>query len=161
MDDVCTDLVGAREQVPLADTLRRFAFAVIASTVLGLNAEDREELFLDFEIWTKGLFALRLPLPWSALARARAARQRLLQRLAEVLRRAQATAARGESLGAGGLDLLVGGLDEAGLPLADDDVVEQLLLLLFAGYETTASSLTCLKLALRQNPDHLSGFDRS
>ena len=38
--------------------------------------------------------------------------------------------------------LLAGGLDEAGLPLGDDDVAEQLLLLLFAGYETTASALS-------------------
>ena len=73
------------EPVALADTMRRFAFTVIASTVLGLDAEDREALFVDFEIWTKGLFALPLPFPWSALARARAARKRLLKRLAEVL----------------------------------------------------------------------------
>jgi cytochrome P450 len=56
----------------------------------------------------------------------------------------------------GGLDLLAGGLDEAGLPLADDDVAEQLLLLLFAGYETTASSLICLLLALLQHPEQLA-----
>jgi cytochrome P450 len=36
----------------------------------------------------------------------------------------------------GGLDLLAGGLDEAGIPLTDEDLAEQLLLLLFAGYET-------------------------
>jgi hypothetical protein len=29
---------------------------------------------------------------------------------------------------------LAGGLDEAGLPLSEADLVEQLLLLLFAGY---------------------------
>ena len=46
-----------------------------------------------------------------------------------------------------------GGLDEAGLPLTDDDLVEQLLLLLFAGYETTASSLSCLMLAVLQEQD--------
>ena len=156
VDDLCADLAAATAPVALADRMRRFAFTVIASTVLGLNAEDRQALFVDFEIWTKGLFALPLPFPWSALARARAARQRLLKRLAEVLRQAQATAASGKSLGVGGLDLLAGGLDEAGLPLTDDDVVEQLLLLLFAGYETTASSLTCLMLALLRHPEQLA-----
>lgn len=156
VDELCADLAAATQPVALADTMRRFAFTVIASTVLGLHAEDREALFVDFEIWTKGLFALPLPFPWSAPARARAARNRLLKRLAEVLRHAQASAAAGERLRAGGLDLLAGGLDEAGLPLADDDVVEQLLLLLFAGYETTASSLTCLMLALLQHPEQLA-----
>ena len=47
-------------------------------------------------------------------------------------------------------------MDESGLPLADDDVAEQLLLLLFAGYETTASSLSCLLLALLQHPEQLA-----
>ncbi|MFM7265670.1 MAG: cytochrome P450, partial [Cyanobium sp.] len=61
-------------------------------------------------------------------------------------------AAAGEPV-PGGLDLLLGGLDEAGLPLEDDDLVEQLLLLLFAGYETTASSLSCLMAAVLAEPD--------
>jgi len=52
----------------------------------------------------------------------------------------------------GGLDLIRGGVDEAGIPLNDDDLAEQLLLLLFAGYETTASSLSCLFRALLTNP---------
>jgi cytochrome P450 len=56
----------------------------------------------------------------------------------------------------GGLDLLAGGLDEAGIPLTDEDLAEQLLLLLFAGYETTASSLSCLVLSLLQNPTDLN-----
>jgi cytochrome P450 len=79
-----------------------------------------------------------------------------LRRLASVLSQAQAAAAAGRPLAAGGLDLLAGGLDEAGLPLADDDVAEQLLLLLFAGYETTASSLSCLLLTLLQHPAELA-----
>ena len=44
-------------------------------------------------------------------------------------------------------------MDEAGIPLDDDDLAEQLLLLLFAGYETTASSLSCLFRALLLNPE--------
>jgi cytochrome P450 len=73
------------------------------------------------------------------------ARARLLERLKQVLQRAPEQRS-------GGLDLLSGAVDEAGLPLTDDDLVEQLLLLLFAGYETTASSLSCLMAALLQHP---------
>jgi cytochrome P450 len=152
VEELAAELGQAREPVALAERLRRFAFSVIATVVLGLDGDDREALFADFEIWTKGLFSFPLAIPGSPFARALAARGRLLERLTVVLRRAQAQAAAGEPLAAGGLDLLAGGLDEAGLPLADDDVVEQLLLLLFAGYETTASSLSCLMLALLQHP---------
>lgn len=153
VEELAAELAQAREPVALAERLRRFAFTVIATVVLGLDGDDREALFADFEIWTRGLFSFPLAIPGTPFARALAARERLLERLAAVLLRAQAQAAAGQPLAAGGLDLLAGGLDEAGLPLADDDVVEQLLLLLFAGYETTASSLSCLLLALLQHPE--------
>ena len=130
---------------PLAAKMRRFAFAVIATTVLGLDAGDRDALFTDFEIWTQALFSIPLAVPGTPFARALDARARLLARLKLVLQRSDSSQ--------GGLDLLSGGLDEVDMPLDDDDLVEQLLLLLFAGYETTASSLSCLFRALLLNPD--------
>ena len=156
VEELCEGLRAAGGAVALAPRLRRFAFQVIATTVLGLDGADREALFIDFETWGRGLFSFPLALPGSPYARAIRARRRLLERLMVVLSRAQAAAAAGTPLAAGGLDLLAGGLDEAGLPLADDDVVEQLLLLLFAGYETTASSLSCLLMTLLQHPAELA-----
>jgi cytochrome P450 len=152
VDELSTELAAASTPVSLVDRLRRFAFSVIATVVLGLEGDDREALFHDFEIWTRALFSVPLALPGTPFARALQARGRLLARLGEVLRRSRERAAAGEPL-AGGLDLLSGGLDEAGLPLDDADVVEQLQLLLFAGYETTASSLSCLMTALLQHPE--------
>ena len=156
VDALSQELLSSEAPVALVPKLRRFAFRVIASTVLGLDPVDREALFVDFETWCQGLFSLPFALPGSPFARARQARQRLLQRLATVLKTAQAASAAGAPLAAGGLDLLAGGLDEAGLPLGDDDVAEQLLLLLFAGYETTASALSCLLLTLLQHPAELA-----
>jgi cytochrome P450 len=155
VNDLAAELAAATAPVPLVERLRRFAFTVIAQVVLGLEGGDRDALFADFEIWTRALFSIPLAIPGSPFARALAARQRLLTRLGEVLERARQQAAQGLPL-AGGLDLLSGGLDEAGLPLTDDDLVEQLLLLLFAGYETTASSLGCLLAALLQHPRELA-----
>ena len=140
VDRLADELLQTDTDVPLADRMRRFAFAVISTTVLGLDGDDRDALFTDFEIWTKALFSVPVAVPGSPFARALAARSRLLNRLQTVLQEADG--------GRGGLDLLSGGLDEAGLPLTDEDLVEQLLLLLFAGYETTASSLSCLMRAL-------------
>jgi cytochrome P450 len=140
------------QDLPLAPRLRRFAFEVIATVVLGLRGQNLEALFLDFEIWSRGLFALPLAIAGTAFAQALAARARLLQRLQGLLAEARQAAVRGEPWATAGLDLLAGGLDEAGLPLSEADLVEQLLLLLFAGYETTASTLNCLMLALPQQP---------
>ena len=156
VDGLTEELLGDEPTLALVPKLRRFAFSVIASTVLGLDPVDREALFVDFETWCQGLFTLPFALPGSPFARALQARKRLLLRLGSVLKQAQAAAASGAPLASGGLDLLAGGLDEAGLPLADDDVAEQLLLLLFAGYETTASSLSCLLLTLLQHPAEMA-----
>jgi cytochrome P450 len=154
VDDLVGELQQSTGTIALVDRMRRFAFAVIATVVLGLDEEARDALFTDFEIWTRALFSVPLAIPGSPFARALAARTRLLGRLQQVLAQARQSAAAGLPL-SGGLDLLSGGLDEAGLPLTDDDLVEQLLLLLFAGYETTASSLSCLMLAVLQEPDLL------
>ena len=144
VEELCQELVTAEKPLPLAARMRRFAFAVIATTVLGLDGASRDALFADFEIWTRALFSIPLAIPGTPFAKAMAARQRLLQRIKAELQRGSK---------AGGLDLLSGGLDEAGIPLDDDDLAEQLLLLLFAGYETTASSLSCLFRALLLNPE--------
>ncbi len=144
VEELCQELVTAEKPLPLAARMRRFAFAVIATTVLGLDGASRDALFADFEIWTRALFSIPLAIPGTPFAKAMAARQRLLQRIKAELQRVSK---------AGGLDLLSGGLDEAGIPLDDDDLAEQLLLLLFAGYETTASSLSCLFRALLLNPE--------
>ncbi len=154
VNELAAELAAATTPVPLVERLRRFAFTVIAEVVLGLKGDDREALFADFEIWTRALFSIPLAIPGSPFARALQARTRLLARLGQVLEQARHQAETGLPL-AGGLDLLAGGLDEAGLPLSDDDLVEQLLLLLFAGYETTASSLSCLMAALLQHQEVL------
>jgi cytochrome P450 len=154
VEELAAELQAATAPVPLVARMRRFAFSVIATVVLGLEGDDRDALFTDFEIWTRALFSIPIALPGSPFARALQARTRLLTRLTGVLERARQQAAAGEPL-AGGLDLLSGGLDEAGLPLTDEDLVEQLLLLLFAGYETTASSLSCLMAAVLQHPEVL------
>ncbi|MCX5940342.1 MAG: cytochrome P450 [Cyanobium sp. LacPavin_0818_WC50_MAG_67_9] len=154
VEELAAELEAATTPVPLVERMRRFAFSVIATVVLGLEGSDREALFVDFEIWTRALFSIPIALAGSPFARALQARARLLARLGGVLKRARQQSEAGQPL-AGGLDLLSGGLDEAGLQLTDDDLVEQLLLLLFAGYETTASSLSCLMAAVLQHPEVL------
>ncbi len=144
VDELCQELITTNTPLPLAARMRRFAFAVIATTVLGLDGASRDALFADFEIWTRALFSIPLAISGTPFAKAMAARQRLLKRIKKVFQ---------EGSKKGGLDLLSGGLDETGISLEDDDMAEQLLLLLFAGYETTASSLSCLFRALLLNPE--------
>ncbi len=154
VEELAAELQAATTPVPLVERMRRFAYTVIATVVLGLESDDREALFSEFEIWSQALFAIPIALPGTPFARALQARSRMLARLGDVLDRARLRVEAGLPLAAG-LDLLIGGVDEAGLPLADDDLVEQLLLLLFAGYQTTASALSCLMAAVLQDPEVL------
>ena len=65
VDGLAEELLGDQLPVALVPKLRRFAFSVIASTVLGLDPVDREALFMDFEIWCQSLFSLPLAVPGS------------------------------------------------------------------------------------------------
>ncbi len=93
VEDLNQELLAVPAPIALVPWLRRFAFGVIATTVLGLDGADRDALFEDFEIWCQGLFSFPFALPGSPFARARQARQRLLRRLGSVLQKAQVAAA--------------------------------------------------------------------
>lgn len=90
VDTMVLELIAATTPIALVERMRRFAFAVIASVVLGLEGDDIEALFADFEIWTRALFALPIAVSGSPFVRALQARTRLLARLGAVLERAQA-----------------------------------------------------------------------
>ena len=53
VEELGEELATAKIALPLTVRMRRFAFSVIASTVLGLEGTDRDQLFADFEIWTR------------------------------------------------------------------------------------------------------------
>jgi cytochrome P450 len=109
VDGLALELQQAPAPLRLVGRMRRFAFSVIATVVLGLEGSDVEALFADFEIWTRALFSVPIAIPGSPFARALQAWARLLERLKLVLQRAPEQRS-------GGLDLLSGAVDEAGLP---------------------------------------------
>ena len=48
--ELSQELISTNTPLPLAARMRRFAFAVIATTVLGLDSESREALFADLQL---------------------------------------------------------------------------------------------------------------
>jgi len=79
------DLLTTHSPVALVPKLRRFAFSVIANTVLGLDQADCNALFIDFETWCEGLFSIPIAIPGSPYAKAFQARKRLMRRISSVL----------------------------------------------------------------------------
>lgn len=81
VEELCQELITTNTPLPLAARMRRSGFAVIATTVLGLDCASRDAMFADFEIWTRALFSIPLAIRGSPFAKAMATRQRLLNRI--------------------------------------------------------------------------------
>ena len=139
---------SADGDVALADEMRLFTLRVGAQLILGevkARGDIVDTLVEDLSTWSKGLVAPPLFfLPWSAAARARRARRRIEAVLNPLIEdaRAGASAVKGGTL----LQRLARVEDEETGALEQSAIVDNLLTLLFAGSDTTASGLTsCFK----------------
>jgi cytochrome P450 len=101
----------------------------------------------DFELLIDGMMALSpARMPWGRLHRALCARQRLVEQLLPVV-----CAAREGAWG--GLATSLWGAEPSGAPLSDQEIVRHLLLLAWAGYDTTASAASWLLTTLAERHD--------
>jgi len=133
--------------ITLLEQLQSLAFDIAALVVCGpLPPYIAQALHHDFATFTAGLFTpLPLPIPGTVYRRAQAAATRLRRHLRTLLayRRANPLPAASDAL-----SLLL--FPEPGQPVpADDDLIAEMLLLLWAGHDTVASLLTwtCYELA--------------
>ncbi len=131
------------------ERFRDLTFEIMARLVLGMDAGvDLARLRqLNDELARGAIFFPRVDVPFTPYGKALRALDELKRHLRAVVR------ARREQPGADALGLLVSARDETGAALSEDELVEQCVILTFAGHETTASLLTSLLLALRDHPD--------
>jgi cytochrome P450 len=135
----------AAGQLALFDGFKRLSFDIATRLMLGPQSQtEAAECFELFHTFTRGLFAPPAwRLPWLPYGKAWQAGQRLrpiLRRIVEQHRRAPA----GTILG-----LLIAARDEQGQGFSDDELIDELLVLLWAGHDTITSLLTwaCYELA--------------
>ncbi len=131
------------------DRFRHLTFEIAARLILGARgAMEVAELSRINDRLAKGAAAfVRIGLPWTTYGRGLAARDALHRYLREVIRE------RRSAPGDDALGLLIAARDADGSRLSDDELLDQAVILLFAGHETTTSMLTSLLLALEQHPD--------
>ncbi len=103
-----------------------------------------------FSTLTNGFFSI-FPsrLPWTKFGRAIAARNQLLEHIAKVVEERRQNPTKDV------LSLLIQARDEEGNSLSEKELIDQAMLMLFAGHETTTSMLTWLCLELGRNPQVL------
>lgn len=134
------------------ERFRHLTFEIMARLVLGMDGDlALERLSRLNDDLAKGSCALvRLDVPGTTYGRGLRARDALRTHLREVIRR------RRDHPGTDALGLLMAARDEHGHGLGDDELLEQALILMFAGHETTTSMLTSLLLALDRHPERLA-----
>lgn len=130
------------------DEFKQLTFDIASLLLLGTNSgSDVARLSQLFTTLTNGMFALNpLRLPVTSLGKAIAARDQILQHLAQVVSNRKQHPTKDV------LSLLLQARDEEGNGMSDRQVIAQALLLLFAGHETTTSMLTMLCLELARHP---------
>jgi cytochrome P450 len=127
-------------------------FEVTLGLVLGDTPLDVERLSRLFRTWTKGLFsAVPLEVPFTALGRALAARRELVSLLEPVVAGREQRSEQPQDV----LGSLLSVRDEEGRPLSREAVLDELLILLLAGHDSTQHTLANLVLLLAQHPEAL------
>jgi cytochrome P450 len=138
--------------VAMVPRIRAAAFEIAANYLLGDINElglPLDEFSRDFDLLVGGMFVpLALALPGSKFAAAKAARERLMTAIDDLVMRRDADSRRTPNV----LSTLLDVQDERGEPLDRDTIVDELLLFLFAGHDTTVTSTSNVLYHLSQHP---------
>lgn len=144
---------GERGTIPLTSDFRKLTLIVASRLFLGTQTdsevEQTSQLFT--QLIAGRLALLRLDTPFTLYGRSQAARRKLQAFLRTTIAERQRQGNLQESRDI--LGLLLATEDEEGNRLSEVEVINQALLLLFAGHETTATLLSWLLFELGSHPE--------
>jgi len=136
------------------EEMKRFAFIVNSTAVLGMDFSDRsvEEVLEWFKVWANGIISFRINLPFMKFGKAMRARRVLLEIINEASTLAKSTPIQeGKPLKV--LKQILNARDEDGNGLTEDEIGDLMIILIFAGFETTASTMTSIVFELAHYPE--------
>jgi cytochrome P450 len=143
---VCASWLDEHTEVDLHEQCLTLTLRALGRSVFGLNLDERADAVArplrvaTTYAFQRGLTPLRAPswLPTPARSRARAAAATLREFAGEILRACRADPEKDAPLVQG----LIAAVDpDTGLPLSDDEIIDELIVFLFAGHNTTATTL--------------------
>lgn len=145
---------ATRQPIRMFDAFKQLSFEIAARLMLGARTADEvSALDRQFHIFTGGLFAPPAwRVPGTPYGRAWEAGRRLRHSLAPIVSRR-----RNDPNGPGDdiLGLLIDARDETGRGFDDAELIDELLVLLWAGHDTVTSLLTWTLLELLRHPAEL------
>lgn len=134
--------------------IQDFTFKVSMNCIVGLPTEDvtTEELLKLLTDWFGGFFSIfGINLPFTGFGRAIKARNKLVKIVRKGARKYRAE--KGETQEKTALAVLSKAVDEDGSILSEEELEQNILLLMFAGYDTTAVTAMILMKALSKHPE--------
>lgn len=139
----------AQGEIKLFDGFKHLSFEIAARLMLGArNAAEIDRFAHAFHLFTGGLFAPPAwRVPGTPYGKAWIAGQSLRQTLQAIIRERREQP-RGDDV----LGLLMEAEDEAGSRFTDAELIDELLVLLWAGHDTVTSLLTWTVLELLRHP---------
>ena len=144
---------GERGTIPLTSDFRKLTLIVASRLFLGTQTDSEVEQTSQWftQLIAGRLALLRLDTPFTLYGRSQAARRKLQAFLRTTIAKRQRQGNLQESRDI--LGLLLAAEDEEGNQLSESEVINQALLLLFAGHETTATLLSWLLFELGSHPE--------
>ena len=145
---------STRGQVAFRDEAAKMTFALASAILVGVE-EGRDLAFLekqwhDFALGPNGIITLNLPTTvYGRGLRAKARINAMLQRLVNERR-------TNPSAPSSVLSMLIAARDEDGQVLSDAQILDQMRLMLFAGFDTTTGTLSWVMVELLQHPEVLA-----
>jgi retinoid hydroxylase len=143
-----------KDEIVAVDAIRAMLFEVIARFIFSddaadLNLPELSKLFMQFEA---GLFTFPTwDVSFLPFGKAVKARDELRAYFTKAVQKRRASGRIPDDV----LTTLIQATNPDGSPLPDDQIVQEIILLLFAGHDTSVTSLTNLMMLLAQNPQVL------
>ncbi|CAD7701943.1 unnamed protein product [Ostreobium quekettii] len=138
--------------IVFTDEVRDYAFSVVSEAALGIEFPvggwTKETVLRNFQFFASGIFTLGVDLPFTKFGRAMEARRFLLKVVDKAVERV-----RGDPDIDSGLRAMLSARDDDGNGLKKEQLQDTVLALLFAGYDTTASSGSLAMLQLARHPE--------
>ena len=150
-----TEHLEGKSEVFLFPLMKKLIFSIACEVFIGLqDGEDQELLLLDFMIMMKGVLEFPINIPGTGYNKALAAADAIRKRLQVWIDKRRRDMAAG--LVIDHQDILSGFLmykDEHGQPFSDEEIKDNILMLLFAGHDTSSIVATMICKYLASNPD--------
>ena len=139
----------AAGELTMFRAFKHLSFDIATRLMLGPQSQpEAAECFRLFHTFTRGLFAPPAwKLPWLPYGKAWEAGQRLRPMLRRIVGEHRRTALPGTIL-----SMLIAAHDEDGQGFSDDELIDELLVLLWAGHDTITSLLTWVVYELARDP---------